>query len=164
MSSSTPDKKTLSKMAGEAWKKAEKVPSELLQLTYGCFVAQLWEDANLQRINSNDTETAIPIPPATKVNGELFDIGKRIGLRMADDFIAQMSLVGWEVGHCKTSSNLADVISLICFPLYLNIRPPIIKDLDDSGFLLSFPSPSPPPPSPPIKYPIRPSPSKNNRK
>lgn len=134
-SSSSSDRKLHTKTAAEAWKRAEKVPSELLQLTYGCFVAQLWEDANLQTVGS---EISNSIPPATKVNGELFEMGKKIGLRMADDFIAQMSVAGWEVGQCKTSSSLADIISCIAFPLYLNILPPTIIDLDDDGFTLRF--------------------------
>lgn len=133
--SSPADRKLHTKTAAEAWKRAEKVPSELLQLTYGCFVAQLWEDANMQTVGS---EFSNSIPAATKVNGELFEMGKKIGLRMADDFIAQMSLAGWEVGQCKTSSSLADIISCIAFPLYLNILPPTIIDLDDDGFTLRF--------------------------
>jgi len=91
----------LQRVADTTWAKNEKINSELFTLTYGAIVCQLLKD----------------IDSIEEVNNQLFKMGKNIGLRLIDEFLAKSGL-----GRCKDFRETADVIAKVGFKMFLGFQ------------------------------------------
>ncbi|AET40228.1 TRAPP complex core subunit BET3 Ecym_5483 [Eremothecium cymbalariae DBVPG len=96
--------KSLKAFGETIWKtKTAKVNAELFTLTYGSIVSQLCSD--YQR-------------DFNKVNNQLFAMGRSIGVRLIEDFIARSALP-----RCDNMVQTSEVISKVAFKVFLNITP-----------------------------------------
>ncbi|AAS54790.2 AGR300Wp [Eremothecium gossypii ATCC 10895] len=102
---STPAKSL--KAFGEAiWKtKTAKINAELFTLTYGSVVSQLCSDYGRD---------------FTKVNDQLYSMGRSIGVRLIEDFVARAALP-----RCENMVHTSEVISKVAFKVFLNITPQV---------------------------------------
>lgn len=99
--------------------RVDKVPAELVTLTYGTIVAQLCKDFN------NDY---------AEVNKQLDKMGYNIGMRLIEDFLAKSGS-----GACSNFRETADVISKVGFKIFMNIAPAITNwSADNKQFTLAF--------------------------
>ncbi|KAJ9628740.1 hypothetical protein H2203_002642 [Taxawa tesnikishii (nom. ined.)] len=110
----------LTRLGEEVWKnRVDKVPAELVTLTYGTIVAQLCKDFN------NDY---------AEVNKQLDKMGYNIGMRLIEDFLAKSGS-----GACSNFRETADVISKVGFKIFMNIAPAITNwSADNKQFTLAF--------------------------
>jgi len=95
----------------------EKVNSELFSLTYGAFLVQLLRDA------SGDAE---------HVNAKLRAIGKSIGNRLIEEYLAKMMNISGNISgsgggnntadSCKTFREVMENVAFVGFRMFLNAR------------------------------------------
>lgn len=96
----------------------EKLPSEVLALTYGTLVASLCRDLVLPATTGIDTYTSIPRTDYAAVNAELEKMGYNIGLRLVEEFLAKSN-----TGQCGSFRETAEVVSKVGFRMFLNVVP-----------------------------------------
>ncbi|CCK69726.1 TRAPP complex core subunit BET3 KNAG_0C06320 [Huiozyma naganishii CBS 8797] len=101
-----PQVRHLKALGDDTWKnKVEKVNAEFFHLTYGTIVAQLCEEY------AGDY---------ARVNGELFQIGYNLGVRLIEDFLARTALP-----RCDTFLKTSEVVSKCAFKIFLNLTPEV---------------------------------------
>lgn len=98
--------RSLKVAAEDIWRnRTEKVNAELFAVTYGAIVSQLCLDFG------DDYE---------KVNQHLYAMGRTIGERLIDDFIARTGLP-----RCENMIRTSEVLSKCAFKVFLNITPQV---------------------------------------
>ena len=104
---------------GEAcWSEMPKVNSEIFSLTYGAFVTQIIRDEN----NIND------------VNARLLAVGKGMGGRMVDEFLARSG-----VQDCSNFKETAENISKVGFKMFLGVVAEVVDwNEDNTAFTLKI--------------------------
>lgn len=98
-------------------KKYDKIPSELLNFTYGSMILRL--------INDYDNPE--------EINERLFNMGKRIGNRLIDDYLAKVDTKR----QCQNFRNILDNLSSKGFKLYLGVEC-IVVEVNEKEFNLVF--------------------------
>ncbi|CAD7949452.1 unnamed protein product [Amoebophrya sp. A120] len=85
----------------------EKVPSELLALTYGSLITQLMEDLH------SDTQ---------QMNDALDRMGEQMGARLVDEFLAKtQNIVTSFPLCCQDFPDLCEIIATVGFKMYLGV-------------------------------------------
>ena len=109
--------KAYNKSGENIFAKAQKVPSELLTLTYGVFVSKLIRD------NQHNVD---------EVNSKLDKMGFNMGTRMVDEFFAK-SAPGRQV--CKSFRETVEVIAKEAFKMFLGTTCDVasVPPEEDSG-------------------------------
>merc|ERR1711907_601821 len=88
------------KQGEAAFKKIEKVNSELFSLTYGTIVAQLVKDCESM----------------AEVNEQLEQMGYNIGTRIIDEFLAKSG-----VNRCKDFDDACETVAKVGFQMFLGV-------------------------------------------
>ncbi len=101
-----------------AFARMEKVNAELVAMTYGALVSQIFED------KGSDIEA---------VNQELFAMGKNMGLRMIDEFLAKYGISQ----SCQKFKEAVDVLARIAMKMFLGIDAEAIE-ISESSLLINF--------------------------
>ena len=99
-----------------AFARMEKVNAELVALTYGALVAQLFKEGK-----SPDEVTC-----------KLDAIGFNMGIRMVDEFLAKQALSG-----CSSFREAMDVVAKVAVKMFLGVDCELIETT--GGVLLNFP-------------------------
>jgi len=89
------------KQGEAAFKKIDKVNSELFSLTYGAIVSQLVH--NCENI--------------AEVNEQLDQMGYNIGQRIIDEFLAKSG-----VNRCADFKDSCDTLAQVALPMFLNVK------------------------------------------
>jgi trafficking protein particle complex subunit 3 len=102
-----------------AFARMEKINAELVAMTYGALVAQVFEDHN------NDV---------LAINKELELIGRNMGVRMIDEFLAKQGVVQ----TCSTFKDAVEVLARIAMKMFLGIDAEVVQ-ISERQFLINFP-------------------------
>ena len=111
----------LEKVGEEAFKKLEKINSELFTMTYGSFVMQLLEDFE-------DPE---------EVNKQLDKIGFKLGQRLIDEYFSKSG----NITKCKSFAETAEHVAKIGFKMFLGVNAKVLSKnggTDTNSFVISF--------------------------
>jgi hypothetical protein len=100
-----------------AFARMEKVNAELVAITYGCLVSQLFKDKDGDPV---------------QVTRELEKMGYNMGIRMVDEFLAKNGSM-----NCQTFSDSVDVLVRIAFRMFLGIDAEYVEE-SKSVFIVTF--------------------------
>jgi hypothetical protein len=108
----------LAKIGEQAFQRGELVSAELVALTYGALVRQLFLDYQAPE----------------DVNEELERIGYNIGLRLVDDFLARSA-----APPCRSFQATAEIVARVAFRMYLGVSArPANFAADDTAYSILF--------------------------
>ncbi|KAA8494251.1 Trafficking protein particle complex subunit 3 [Porphyridium purpureum] len=108
----------MQKLGELALQKGERVPVELLALTYGSLVRQVIADYE----------------SIEEVNKQLDLMGYNIGVRLADDFFAKSG-----VSDCRSFQDSAEIVAKVGFKMYLNVQASVdLWNADNTAYSILF--------------------------
>lgn len=111
-------RQSLQALGDSAFARTERVSAELFALTYGTFVRQLL-------IDYEDVD---------EVNKQLDAIGRKIGVRLVDDFLAKSKITS-----CSSFQDTAEIIAKVGFKMFLGVSASVANwSTDRKNFSLVF--------------------------
>lgn len=110
--SSSANHQNYAKITREVLSKMEKVPAELVALTYGSLITQLLQDFNSD---------------IAQVNDELDRMGEQIGGRLVDEFLSKTAnIMSVFPVCCQDFRELCELVGSVGFKMYLGVAAEVL--------------------------------------